>query len=123
MKRLCYLMLVFVLFTSTQSCEKDNPSKTSTNSIQISLKLNEIYHFDLGYFGDEEGALISKQANHFQTSKIDRDINSGKIIYTYVPTIDYSGMDEVELKSIRGSDGASPDTNIITTVVKFSISK
>jgi hypothetical protein len=86
----------------------------------VSIKSNQTYQYDLGSFGDEEGASISRQASHFQVSKTER-VNYVKIIYTFTPTQNYVGTDEVELKAERGSDGASPNKDITIFVIKFKI--
>ena len=49
------------------------------------------------------------------------DLNTGKIIYTYTPTTNFVGKDEVQLKSSRGSDGSSANNKIILTTIKFTI--
>ena len=101
-----------------QGCNNNEP--TPSNTLNMTLKTDATYQFDLRYFGDEEGATISIQPKHFEVSKIDRDINSGKVIYTYVPSIGFTGTDSVELKSMRGSNGASAN-NITIVVIKFKI--
>lgn len=105
-----------------QSCKKETIIEATTDTITQTLKVNQSYQFDLGNFGDEEGALISKQATHFLISWVDRDIN-GKIIYKYVPATNYVGEDEIEIKSARGSDGTSANNKIVYTTIKFTIIK
>lgn len=117
-----FLTLICACLTFTQGCKKDD-SKNSIKTINVSIKINQTYQYDLGSFGDEEGASITKQASHFLISKTERVIESGKILYTYVPQLNYDGSDEVEIKAERGSDGASPSTDIITLVIKFTITK
>ena len=92
-----------------QGCKKED-GKEPKMTMSVSLKSNQTYQYDLGSFGDEEGAVITSQALHFQTSKIGRDV-SGKIVYTYVPAVNYIGTDEVEISTRRGgSDGSNPGT-------------
>jgi len=112
------IILSFLIFT--QSCKKDESVNSTTKTIYVTIKSNETYQFDLGSFGDEEGAGISRQASHFQVSKTER-VNYVKIIYTYIPAQDYVGTDEVELKAERGSDGAGPNNEITFFVIKFEI--
>jgi hypothetical protein len=106
-----------------QSCKNDQVVNPDTNTINATIKPGETYQYDLGYFGDEEGAHISKQAIHAQLSNIERAPDFGKVIYTYQSEANYIGTDEVEIKSERGSDGASPNDKIITTLIKFTIKK
>ena len=123
MRRLIlYLIILAGILIILPGCSNEEPVNAPANIIRISVGRNETVHYDLGSFGDEEGALISKQASHYLISKTDRDINSGKIIYTYTPASGFTGTDEVELKSMRGSDGASANNNIIFTTIRFNIS-
>lgn len=122
MKKIVLFYIILIgLTTFTQSCKKSTDSNPVTLQIIETIKANEIYQFDLGYFGREEAASISIQAKHFSESSIDREINSGKVIYKYLPAINYAGTDEVSLKSARGSDGASPNNKIIITTIKFVV--
>jgi len=117
-----FLTLICACLTFTQGCKKDD-SKNPTQTINASISSNQTYQYDLGSFGDEEGAGINKQASHFLISKTERIIESGKIIYTYVPTLNYVGTDQVEIKTERGSDGASPSTDITIIIIKFTVTK
>ncbi len=128
MKNLFYtLTLLIGLVTLFSSCKKDSDSNTpdcdlpTSQEFNVKITANETYMFDLGIFGDEEGASISRQATHFSVSTVERDNNSGKIIYKYTPATNFVGTDEVQIKSERGSDGASPNTNITYTTIKFTI--
>ena len=96
-------------------------TEPSTQTITQTLSANQSYQFDLGNFGDEEGASITKQATNFSISSVNREINTGKVIYNYVPAANFIGTDEVEIKSARGSDGASPNNKLIYTTIKFTI--
>lgn len=83
--------------------------------------MNDAYQYDLGLFGDEEGATISRQAKHFSSSLVERDISKTKVIYKYQPTQGFIGSDEVELQSQRGSDGSSHNKDKLITTIKFTI--
>lgn len=129
MKRIFRTIIISItLLTFFPGCSKEDivihtpVTYTNTNTNNVNLTKNGTYHFDLGYFGDEEGAIISIQAIHFFVSKLDRENITGKIGYTYTPALNYTGTDEVELKSMRGSDGASANNTIIFTKIKFNIS-
>ncbi len=120
-KTFVYLTILISVITLNLSCKKDNTIEPVTQTINATIKINQSYQFDLGNFGDEEGAFISKQAINFSSSSVDREVNTGKVIYKYVPKINFVGTDEVEIKSARGSDGASPNDKIIYTTIKFTI--
>ena len=115
------LTILFGLMFLIQSCKKDSTPKPMTQTIIQTLRANQSYQFDLGNFGDEEGASISKQATNFSTSSVDREIYTGKVIYKYVPATNFVGTDEVEIKSARGSDGASLNNKLVHTTIKFTI--
>ncbi len=117
-----FLTLIIAILAFNQSCSEDD-SNNSIQTIYASISTNQTYQYDLGNFGDEEGAGITRQASHFQVSKTERTIGSGNIIYTYIPTLNYVGTDEVEIKTERGSDGASPGTDITTVIIKFTVTE
>ena len=120
-KSILYFTLVFCAFVLIHSCKKDSSSVQKSNTINVSIKANENYSYDLGAFGYEEGAIIDEQAIHYDSSFIKRDLNTGQETYTYKPSAGYLGNDEVKLKSERGSDGASPNNKIIYTTIEFTI--
>jgi len=123
MKRnVLYLFILFGVLTLCMGCSKEEPGISPANEITITLGRNETYRYDLGLFGDEEGARITTQASHFLVSELNSDINSSNIRYTYTPTDDFTGTDVVVLKSMRGSDGASQNNQVILTTIKFMIS-
>ena len=122
-KTVLILAVTFCLTTLSQSCTKDSTTEPSTKAIDVSLKVNQSYQYDLGGFGIEEGAGIATQASHFLISIVYRDSsgNTPNIFYKYMPAANFIGTDEVTLKSERGSDGASANTNITYTNIKFTI--
>ena len=101
--------------------KKDPQTQPTTQSITQTLRANQSYQFDLVNSGDEEDASISKQVTNFYTSSVDKDINTGKVIYKYVPATNFVGTDEVEIKSAIVSDGASPNNKLVYTTIKFTI--
>lgn len=119
------LGILFGMIFSLQSCKKDSTrelaSEPISRTIVQTIRSNQSYQFDLGNFGFEEGASISKQATHFSISSVDRIIDTGKIIYTYIPATNFIGTDEVEIISARGSDGASPNNKLVYTTIKFTV--
>lgn len=120
------LILLLGLTILIQSCKKDKTSdsipQTTNQTINQTIKANQSFQFDLGYFGKEENASISKQATNYTVSTIDMDIiNTGKVIYKYVPALNFVGTDKVEIKSARGSDGGSANDNVIYITINFII--
>lgn len=119
-KSLSYMTLGFVLAGMISSCKKDHTPITETQTINETIANNSDYTFDLGSFGDEEGASISRQALHYQESSLNRE-NTGSVTYHYQPLSDYIGTDEVQLKSEKGSNGESANNKILLTTIKFMI--
>ncbi|MCX6323015.1 MAG: hypothetical protein NTZ41_02295 [Sphingobacteriales bacterium] len=122
MKKIILILVISIGFLFIiQSCKKDDANKPTSQTITKNLTINETFQYDLGGFGDEEGASISKQANNYSVSFVDRNINTDKVIYKYTPALNFVGIDEVEIKSSGGSDGASPNNKINYTIIKFII--
>ena len=117
-----YLSLLLICQIVAFSCKKDCKGSTDKQTINVTVQASKGYDYDLGSFGDEEGAIISMQAQHYETSTIDR-INGVHCIYHYKPQENFQGTDEVELKSARGSDGASSNSKIVFTTIRFTIVK
>ncbi|MGI8950402.1 MAG: hypothetical protein ACR2FN_02345 [Chitinophagaceae bacterium] len=101
--------------------QKGNNLNNTSQTINVTIKSNETYQYNLGAFGDEEGANITRQAQHYEISSLKRDSDFVTINYEYKPSLNYVGTDDVELKSARGSDGASANNKIIITTIKFVI--
>ncbi len=102
------------------ACTKGTESVEERREV-FTVSQSDTLHYSLGSFGDEEGASIQLQAAHFQTSELNRDINSGEVTYTYKADSTYTGSDYVELRSARGSNGASPNNNILITKLTITI--
>ncbi len=122
-KSILILIVAFGLTSFFQSCKKDSTIASDKNKINVSLKVNQSYQYDLGGFGIEEGAGIATQASHFLVSIAYRDTSgmTPNIFYKYTPQANFVGTDSVILKSARGSNGVSVNTNISYTNIKFTI--
>ena len=114
------IIVIAILTIFAFSCNK-NEEVTKEKFETVTISKSNTLEYDLGSFGDEEGASIQQQASHFLISKLDREINTGKIIYRYKADSAYIGTDYVELKAARGSDGASPNDDIIITKLTIRI--
>ena len=115
------LVVLFGLAIVMQSCKKNSTAYTASDTIHAAIKANQSYQYDLGGFGIEEGAQISKQATHFLISTIGRSGNTPNIMYNYVPAVNFVGTDEVELQASKGSNGSSANNIITYTTIKFTI--
>ncbi|WP_339813979.1 hypothetical protein [uncultured Imperialibacter sp.] len=111
----CSIGAMIALSTSCTKIDKDMESVTVAHG--------DTLKYSLGGFGDEEGATIEKQPQHAQFSDLDRRGDSGEMIYLYVAESDYLGADYVELRSARGSDGASKNRDVIITKLNIEVTE
>ncbi|MXV37221.1 hypothetical protein GO491_00815 [Flavobacteriaceae bacterium Ap0902] len=111
-----------------QSVQEQNMEPKTSGQIEsapkvehITIKNTETYVYNLGGFGDEEGAFVGKEPKHAEVSEMSRDEKLIYILYTYKPTKGFVGADEVELVTMRGSSGDAynPDSEII--ILKFNV--
>lgn len=116
LKTLAFVLASLLCF----ACTKGRESVEERREV-FTVSQSDTLHYSLGSFGDEEGASIQLQASHFEISELNRDINSGEITYSYKADSAYSGSDYVELRSARGSNGASSNNNILITKLTIKI--
>ena len=93
----------------------------SIETVIVYLKNTETFQYrTVG--GDEEGATISVQAEHYSVSEIRRDAATNwYAVYVYQSAAGFVGEDHAEIEVHTGSDGASAPTNIKKIVFRFSI--
>jgi hypothetical protein len=120
MKVQTFLIILMTIIT-IWSCDQDN-DLNAENLTAVELKNSDVYEYEIGISGDEEGALISKQAEHYEVSEIVRDSSTQwEAVYRYKPQENYAGNDYVEIETHRGSDGASPSTDIELIKIEFTV--
>lgn len=112
------LILIVLLFHS--GCEDQGVNSTSKR-IEAKINTGEIYVYNLGNFGDEEGARIITPPQHAELSELNRT-DHAKLVYRYKPAEGYTGQDYIKLQSERGSNGASPNTEIQVAEIYIVIS-
>ena len=105
--------MTFSLF----SCSNDDVNVTTEN---VTISNSETYQYNLGGFGDEEGVKISKQAEHYEISELNR---SETIVYIYKPEEGFSGSDLVKIEIITGSDGSSPGSVSKVVEINFNVTE
>ena len=115
--RLVGFALVLPLVVHIQGCRDAD----SVETVSVLLKNTETYYYrTVG--GDEEGARISTQANHYSISEIRRNAETGWVaVYVYRPTAGFVGSDYAEVQILTGSDGASPPTSTKTVAFHFLV--
>jgi len=96
--------------------------------IKATVKNSEEYEYRTGFGGDEQGASIRVQADHFEKSEIIRNPSTGfEPVYKYKPKGDYVGKDSIELELVDHELGSGPDDPGKTTktrvVINFTVVK
>jgi hypothetical protein len=119
------LLIMLMSFTpslTSTGCKKTiDATKNSEEIISVSLKKPDtLYTYSFGYFGDEEGISIVKQASHSVISKIEKKQWEERI-FQYQPQNNYMGRDTVIIETQRGSDGAEKNSLIDKTIFIFDI--
>lgn len=112
------IFLISILTFSLISCSNDDDVNVTSENINISN--TETYEYDLGGFGDEDGARISKQAEHYEISELNRNET---IVYIYKPAEGFTGSDLVKIEIITGSDGSSPGNVSKIVEIKFNVTE
>lgn len=114
-----FIPFVFLLppVVPLQGCRESNRTET----VNVVLKNTETYEYPT-VGGDEDGARISTQANHYSISEIRRTAETNWVaVYVYRPAAGFVGSDHAELEILSGSDGASPPTSIRRVAFHFVI--
>lgn len=140
MKKILLLPLIlFYLLIVNQSCSKEAPDR------MVTPVPNEIIHAvvaaDNAYVlnvNSLESVSINKQAAHFTISQTEMDVKNGTPVYKYIPEKNYTGNDEVVLRTsettyLSGGNGggchggnsshASTSTSYYNVIIKFTITK
>ncbi len=111
--------MLFCVVIFTQSCKKSDDDNNQ-QTINLGLKKNQYFKYAFGLIGIEDGMAITRQAKHFDTSKLERD-SLGKMIYNYKPRLNYVGNDNVEI-TFYLSNGATV-VNSSKTIIRFTITE
>lgn len=112
MKKIIFVFLSCLLIL-TLSCDNNFDSNSDSSAITVTLNESETYEYRTGIGGDEEGASIILQAEHFEISDIIRNADTQwEAVYRYQPEPLFSGTDYVEIQLSTGSDGASSPINV-----------
>lgn len=101
--------LAIIFLISSCSKEMNNSRNTSasqttpstTETINASVTSGQTYSLS---FDQSANVSIYKQAAHFSQSNAQLNNETGKVTYTYVPAVGFSGDDEVTLSKIISSE-------------------
>jgi hypothetical protein len=121
MKTVQFIFL-FLLAAMFWQCSKEDSPDLKHNSLEITLKNTEVYRHDFNISGDEEGAVITQQANHSIRSEIVRNKTTDwSVVYVYQPENSFIGLDSVEIETCTGGDGTPNSCNTETVKFKFLV--
>jgi hypothetical protein len=104
MKQIFKIVLLVIITLTCWSCNKDD-SPESTTKIEVTITNTEEYIYDFNFSGDEEGASIITQAEHYQTSETYRDTVDFSVLYRYIPEPEYTGTEYVKIETCTGGNG------------------
>jgi hypothetical protein len=111
------LIVLLTLVLPVHACHQTDLVQT----IKVSLRNTETYQYPT-VGGDEEGARVVRQAQHYSVSEIRRNAATNWIAtYVYRPLAGFVGSDRAEIEILTGSDGASPPTHIKRVAFDFII--
>ena len=105
------------------SCSNDDGNNNEIKTENSTISNSDTYTYNLGSFGFEEGANFQKQAKNFEISELVRTGLKSEIIYKYKAKVNFIGTDYVEICAGRGSDGASPNTNVKIIKIILTVTK
>jgi hypothetical protein len=115
-----WTLLLLVTFWMT-SCKKDE-FPIDKDTVQVTIKNTESYSYATGITGDEDGAAITRQANHYEVSELRRnEATNFEVKFVYQPKPNFSGKDYVEIETFTGSDGASSPTQKNTVKILIQV--
>lgn len=138
-KIIFHSLILFSLLIVNQSCSKESPDKIATpvpdETINAVVAADNAYVLNVNSL---ESVSINKQAAHFTVSQTEVDAKNGTPVYKYIPEKNYTGNDEVVLRTSKttyvsggnssGCNGgnnshASTSTSYYNVIIKFTVTK
>ena len=120
MKKILKLSFIAICILSLTNCNKEE-TENLVSEIDVTINNSDDYEIDLMISGDEEGATIKTQAQHFQKSELIRDSSTNwSVVYQYEPLPNYTGMDFVEIETCTGGE-SSGCSNVEIVRINFTI--
>lgn len=112
-----FSVLIFCVL-SLSNCDKEN-TICLDSEINVTMNNSEAYELDLLISGDEEGASIITQAQHFQKSELIRDSTTNwSVVYYYEPLPNFTGIDFIEIEK---SSLFTPNSNNEIVRINFEV--
>ena len=117
-----YLLCLFVSIILLGGCEKETVAHHSLvkNTIDTVIFINQSLEYNLGSFGDEEGAYIFGFPEHAKTCQIIIRQPEERTLF-YTPIDSFVGTDTVIVVTERGSDGASESSAVDTVKIVIHV--
>lgn len=123
MKKIFYAVLILSVVVT--SCNKSDDTEVErdsiTTEIEVTIVTGEDYFYDLGSFGDEEGAGITTAPSNADISQMLYELDPDRYVYKYRPEADFIGDDFVVLTTAKGSDGANPNPYVELIEITISV--
>jgi NAD-dependent DNA ligase len=119
-KTVLKISLIIFCFIALTNCNQEE-NDILVSEVNATMKNSEDYEVDLLISGDEEGATIKTQAQHFQKSELVRDSSTNwSVVYKYEPLPQFTGTDFVEIETCTGGD-ATGCANIKIIRINFTV--
>ena len=124
------IIIILVFSFSLASCEYWYPDDTYHQFADVtntffeinvgnnSVRGNNIVETSLGEFDEDQSAAFKVQAQHYNISELERNQDTGEIIYRYQPSHGYVGEDYVEIFAPTDRNG---NEVFESNVLKFMI--
>jgi hypothetical protein len=120
MKKMLKLSFLAICILSLTNCNKEE-TENLVSEIEVTINNSDDYELDLMISGDEEGATIKTQAQHFQKSELIRDSSTNwNLVYRYKSLSNYTGMDFVEIETCTGGESTGC-SNLEIVRINFAI--
>ncbi len=118
MKLLNILTTVFVCTLLLGCGDEKMPSQNGDEIMHVTLKNTEIYNYDLGSIGIEEGGSLLIEPQHASVSTLSRDSES-HLIYSYQSESGFAGTDKVQIEICHSVGSGCSATELVT--IHFTI--
>ena len=120
MKKAPIVSFLAICRLSLTNCNKEE-TENIVSEIEVTINNSDDYEIDLMISGDEEGATIKTQAQHFQKSELIRDSSTNwSLVYRYKPVSNFTGMDFVEIETCTGGESTGC-SNVEIVRINFTI--
>ncbi len=108
-RRIVFLFTAFLIIGAILLSACNEFGKGST--VDVTVSNTQLYKYDFGICGDEDGVSITTMAEHYTICSIVRDSTTNFCSYLYYqPSAGYTGADYIEVETIVGSNGANGGT-------------